>query len=111
MKRTKLLLFSLVMLSSFLFIACDNEKEDEEKRENVVVNHTYNERHLTVLITNNNEEDVKVEIYVRYNPGMSGAPVEYIKNELSIKAHDKIQKEYPLTGDIPNSLELRYKVY
>lgn len=111
MKQTKLLLLGLIMLSSLFFSACDNEKENEEKRENVEVNHTYNNQLLTVLIVNNNEEKVKVEIYVRYNSGILDSPIEYIEDEVSVEAHGRIQKEYPLTGDIPNCLELRYKVY
>lgn len=111
MIRTKLLLFNLMLLSSFLFIACDDEKEDEEKRENVTVNYTYNDRNLTVLITNNNEEEVKIEIYVRYNSGMPETSIEYIHDKVSIEAYGRLQKDYSLIGELPNALELTYKVY
>lgn len=117
MKRPVLLLISVIMFSSAMFLSsCDDEKEDKEKHDNVVVSHNYRvEGHtLKVSLHNKNDEGVTVELFVRYNRGtMSGGAspqLGEVHDKFKMDAGEKKTKDYQMVGDMPSGVVVQYLV-
>lgn len=106
---TAILLASVSMLSS-----CDDDKYDQEKHDNVVVDHKYTVagHNLKVFVHNKNKEKVSVDLFIRYNRGGSGTPLELgeVYDDLKIAADERMTKEYTLVGDMPSGIIVQYRV-
>lgn len=111
MKNIKNIIFAILLISIFSFAACDDKKDDKEKHEKVIVNHTYNNNALTVSYENKNDEAVTVELYVIYHTSITSSQPTYITDKIKLGVNEKQRKEYSLNNNLPHNLNLTYKVY
>lgn len=121
--KISILIISIFSIISFL--SCNEEKDDEFKRMNVVVNHSYNPqtKTFTVSIENKNKENVTINLGLEYyisalKPGEEtefnlpyGFKAKYVYDEIKMEAQKVTKKEYPLYGYMPHSFKLNYKVH
>ena len=111
MRNIKNIIFAILLISIFSVTACDDKKDDKEKHEKVIVNHTYNNNVLTISYENKNEEAVIVELYAIYYTSITSSQPAYITDKIKLGINEKQRKEYPLNNNLPHNLNLTYKVY
>lgn len=101
----KFLHISLSLLIIFFISSCsDDDKSDSEKERNLKISYTLDKNDAHFVFTNNNQENVEVQFFLRYKTGVTDFTFRDQLDQFKLSHGQTIQKTYSLEGTMPNSI-------